>query len=31
MPTDTLGLAVAKPASRTLRLPGDRRRWSAGA
>ncbi|WP_254706172.1 hypothetical protein, partial [Pseudomonas aeruginosa] len=27
MPTDTLGLAAAKPVPRKRRLPGDRRRW----
>lgn len=31
MPTDTLGLAVANPVPRKRRLPGDRRRWAAGA
>lgn len=31
MPTDTLGLAAAKPVPRKRRLPGDRRRWAAGA
>lgn len=31
MPTDTLELAAAKPVPRKRRLPGDRRRWAAGA